>query len=579
LPQNQAFDDFPAIGPKVMLLNARKLRHEEAELILLAIEDVTAQRRADAEWQDIESRFTSLVKNVKGHSNFSLDPEGRVTSWNVAAEHVLGYPEAEVLDRLFAFIFTPEDRQQGLSEAELRTAREHGRAEDERWHLRKGGERFWALGVVTALRDAEGRPIGFFKILPDMTEWKRSEEALRESERQHRILFDSVDEGVCLFERLPLRPDRLRDYHYITMNPAMQAMFGVPDLSGQSIRDNFPDEVEDWYDDYDRVLETGRPILFECETVAQGKVLEMFVARVEDVSRISRGKIHLRNERVRVAAIIDAALEMSDSGLSRGNRRLAVSVPPEPLPVEGDRVRLVQVVSNLLNNAVKATDEGGQITVRAVPQGDGVEIQVQDDGRGIPRERLTDIFEMFSQIEPGRGGGLGIGLKLVRSLVALHGGSVFAASDGPGRGATFTVSLPLCRGPAPARSSDASATDPMPGRRVLVVDDSRDIADGLRLLLSTPKADVRVAYDGAEALRICEEWAPTHVLMDLGMSVMDGYEAARRLRANHPDLAFRLVAVSGGDQDEHRQRAREAGFDQHLTKPVRVADLKAILSG
>jgi CheY-like chemotaxis protein len=231
-----------------------------------------------------------------------------------------------------------------------------------------------------------------------------------------------------------------------------------------------------------------------------------------------------------------------------------------------------------LNNAAKFTDEGGHIALRVVRRGEWAEILVQDDGRGIAREQLAEVFEMFSQCDPGRGGGLGIGLTLVRSLVTMHGGTVRAESEGAGRGAAFIVSLPLCT-EAPARpvAQEVSETDPLPRCRVLVVDDNRDVAESLQLLLGVMNVEVRVAYHGAEALRICEDWTPTHVLMDLGMPEMDGYEAARRLRARHPEGAFRLVAISGWGQDEHRQRTREAGFDRHLVKPVGVAELKAVL--
>lgn len=289
LPQRTAFDDFevehdfPDIGRKVMLLNARRLRQAEAERILLAIEDVTERQRAEAERRATESRFTALVKNVKDHSIFTLDPQGRITSWNVAAEHILGFAEPEALGRHFAFIFTPEDRTQGVPESELRAARERGRAEDERWHLRKGGERFWALGIVSALHDAQGRLVGFSKILRDMTAWKRAEQVLRDSERRYRALFESVDEGVCLLERLPLRTDGRRDYRCVAMNPAMQALFGIPDLSGQALRDSAAGEGEDWYDEYDRVLASGRPTRFERES-RRGMVLDVYVACVEDAA-------------------------------------------------------------------------------------------------------------------------------------------------------------------------------------------------------------------------------------------------------------------------------------------------------
>ena len=308
--------------------------------------------------------------------------------------------------------------------------------------------------------------------------------------------------------------------------------------------------------------------------------LVRLVDDLPDVARISRGKAQLRKERLELAEIIYTALDLSARSRSQRDRHVSVNLPSQPLPVEGDRVRLLQIVSNLLNNALKFTDEGGRIDIRVTPRGERVEIQVQDDGRGIPRERVDNIFEMFIQVEPGLDGGLGIGLSLVRGLVELHGGTVSAESQGFGCGATFTVSLPLCRSaPAQPAADEATGLDVLQTQcRVLAVDDNRDITEGLRLLLSILGAEVRVAHDGAEAIRICDDWLPTHVLMDIGMPGMDGYEAARRLRAKHPDSAFRLIAVTGWGQEEDRQRAWEAGFDEHLVKPVGVRDLKAALS-
>jgi len=299
-----------------------------------------------------------------------------------------------------------------------------------------------------------------------------------------------------------------------------------------------------------------------------------------DVSRISRGKIELRKERLDLAEIIHAALEMSEGGLHAGDRQVSVNVPSEPLVVEGDRVRLVQVIANLLNNAAKFTDADGRIDVRVMHRGERVEIWVQDDGRGIAHERLDKIFEMFSQAEPGLGGGLGIGLSLVRRLVEMHGGTVGAASEGPGYGAIFTVSLPLWRSaPAHSTAEKAAVLGVLSTQcRVLVVDDNRDITKSLDLVLTMLGAEVRVAHDGAEAICIFDDWPPTHVLMDLGMPGMDGYEAARRLRAKPADHAFRLVAMTGWGQEEDRQQVREAGFDEHLVKPVGVEELKAVLS-
>ena len=664
--------DFPVIGRKVMLLNARRLQQEGTELILLAIEDVTERRRAERERQEMETRFTSLVKNIKDHSIFSLDPQGRVTSWNVAAEHILGYTEAEVLGRHFEFIFTPEDFQQGMPEAELRAAREQGRAEDERWHLRKDGERFWALGIVSALHDTEGRLIGFSKILRDMTAWKLTEQAMQANEqrlhmalemaftvafewdiprnevrRQHSRLRaapetpedqpssledfvaavhpDDRESFLANLHATLAHPERgyraeyrlcepdgrivwLTEHGYLERDEhgQPQRLIGLmQDVTERTVAEVALQESDRRKDAFLATLahELRNPLaplrtgldLIEalrgdaaaCEEPVrimdrQLGHLSHLVDDLLDVSRISRGKIELRKERVDLADVIGAAREMSDRGLARGDRQFTVCVPSEPLAVEGDRVRLEQIIANLLNNAAKCTDAGGRIDIRAIPRGEWVDIQVQDDGRGIPRERLDSIFEMFSQTESGQGGGLGIGLSLVRGLVEMHGGTVYADSEGPGCGATFTVSLPRCGSARAQPAADkATANDVLQMQgRVLVVDDNRDIAESLRLVLTMLGAEVRVAYDGAEALRICEDWEPkpTHVLMDIGMPGMDGFEAARRLRAKHPGSTCRLIAVTGWGQEEDRQRVREAGFDEHLVKPVGIAELKAVLS-
>jgi PAS domain S-box-containing protein len=674
LAADAAFDDFevehafPGIGHKVMLLNARKLRREDtgSELILLAIEDVTERRRAEAERREIETRFTSLVKNIRDHSIFTLDPEGRVTSWNVAAEHILGYTEAEVLGRHFSFIFTPQDREQGLPAAELRAAREQGRAEDERWHLRKGGQRFWALGIVSALRDADGHLTGFAKILRDMTAWKEAQQAQRESEERFRALTMATSDAVYRMgpdwsEMLWLRgrdfiPDTdapsdnwLDRYIPPDDQPHVRAVIDeavrskskfelehrvlrVDGSLGWALSRAVPlldedGQVVEWFgaasditarkQAEESLLEANRrkdaflatlghelrnplmPIRTSldliqalCEDAAacerplqimdrQLRHLVRLVDDLLDVSRISRGKIELRRERLDLSEIIDSAVEMSGNGIGRDDPRLTVSMAPGPLTVEGDRVRLVQVVSNLLNNAAKFTEEHGRITLRVMPRRDRVEIQVQDDGRGISRERLDEIFEPFAQAEPGRNGGLGIGLALVRSLLAMHGGTVAADSAGPGRGATFTISLPLCRDSAVQQpvAREERVPGAVPGCRVLVVDDNPDIAESLRLLLTAQNAKVRVAAGGAEALRICRSWRPALVLMDLSMPDMDGYEAARRLRASHPDRDFRLVAISGFGSEHDGRLARDAGFDRHLVKPVGIDELRALLAG
>jgi len=398
------------------------------------------------------------------------------------------------------------------------------------------------------IRDASGRIIGAGEFASDVTERVQGERALREAKQR----LEEADHRKDVF--LATLAHELRN----PLAPIRTGLDLIRVVRGDAAACEEPLRIMDRQLDH----------------------LVRLVDDLLDVSRISRGKIELRKEQLDVAEVIRAALDMSDSGLRQSDRRLTVNVPSHPIAVDGDRVRLVQVVANLLNNAVKFTGAGGRIDVRVTPKGERVEIQVQDDGLGVPRDRLNHIFEMFSQVELGRASGLGIGLSLARSLVEMHGGTVAADSAGPGCGATFTISLPLRRGaPVQPSAENTRQLNVLSSQlRVLVVDDNRDIAEGLHLLLTMLGAEVRVAHDGAEAIRAFDEWPPTHVLMDLGMPGMDGYEAARRLRAKHPGSTFRLIAVTGWGQEEDRQRTREAGFDEHLVKPVGVRELKTVLS-
>ena len=298
-----------------------------------------------------------------------------------------------------------------------------------------------------------------------------------------------------------------------------------------------------------------------------------------DVSRITRGKIALHKEPLDLRDVIQSALEMSESEITKGGQRLTVDLPPQPLPVAGDRVRLVQVVSNLLNNAVKFTEEGGRIWILAARHGEQAQIRVRDDGTGIPPQEVSRVFDMFAQVHQGRGGGLGIGLTLVRSLIEMHGGSVSVHSDGPGRGAEFALTLPLVR---QAQSAESAAVEAERGsldrRRVLVVDDNQDIADGLGQLLQTLGMETRVVYRGAAALDALASFRPQVILLDIGMPGMDGYEVARQVRARCPVARPKLVAVTGWGSERDRQRIGEAGFDHHLVKPVGADRLLRILS-
>ncbi len=300
-----------------------------------------------------------------------------------------------------------------------------------------------------------------------------------------------------------------------------------------------------------------------------------------EVARITRGQVELRREHLRLDAAIHSAIETSEPLIRAGNHRLIVSLPDEPLMLDADPVRLAQIFGNLLNNAAKYSDKGGQIEIAARRDGDQALVTIRDSGDGIAPEQFAKLFQIFTRGERSarrNQSGLGIGLALVRRLTEMHGGRVEASSEGIGKGSCFSVRLPLNvrQVAAPkARGRDHSSIDSL---SVLVVDDNQDAAESLAMLLRTAGAEVQVAHDGPAALAEFERSEPDVVLLDIGMPDMDGCEVARRLREISPAGRVSLVALTGWGQDEDRRRVREAGFDHHLVKPVDLASLQSLLT-
>ncbi|HEY0707885.1 MAG TPA: GAF domain-containing protein [Polyangia bacterium] len=314
----------------------------------------------------------------------------------------------------------------------------------------------------------------------------------------------------------------------------------------------------------------------------QVKHLERLVDDLLDVSRITRGKVELKREPVELAALVAEAIDVVSPSLEQKSHRLDVTVP-QGVTLFGDHIRLCQVLSNLLTNAAKYTDPGGQISIRAVVENDQVTISVRDNGIGIDGRLLPHIFDVFTQapqtIERSQGG-LGLGLTIVKQIAELHGGSVEAHSDGLGLGSEFSVHLPL----APADEVEPNATtrqvvEPDPavetgGRRIVVVDDNEDAANVIADALSMLGHEVRVAHDGPSALEVVKEFHPEVVCLDIGLPVMDGYEVARRLRIEYA-TSLRIVAITGYGQDQDRAKSLAAGIDVHLVKPVDLDTLMA----
>jgi PAS domain S-box-containing protein len=300
-----------------------------------------------------------------------------------------------------------------------------------------------------------------------------------------------------------------------------------------------------------------------------------------DISRITRGTLELRTEMADLAEVVDAAIETSRPIIDSKHHSLQLDLPAEPTHFAGDPLRLAQVISNLLTNAAKYTDEHGTILIRASADEQNVEISVTDSGVGLTPEALSAVFTMFSQVRSTQDrseGGLGIGLALSKGLVALHGGTIEARSAGPGRGSVFVVRIP--RRTVAGQLHAMTATTPPPKthkRRVLIADDNRDAADSLSMLLQMAGHEVTVVYDGQQALETIETSRPEVALLDIGMPALDGYEVARRVRLDTRLQNMLLIAVTGWGQESDKARARSAGFDLHFTKPVEPATLMELL--
>jgi signal transduction histidine kinase/CheY-like chemotaxis protein len=310
--------------------------------------------------------------------------------------------------------------------------------------------------------------------------------------------------------------------------------------------------------------------------------LRQMVRLVDDlleVSRITRGKIALHRENIDLAAVLRGAVETSRPLIDAAHHKLDIELPPDGVRVHGDALRLGQVFANLLNNAAKYTEDSGHIALRARVRGEEVEVTVEDNGIGIEPAMLGSVFDIFTQVRDANAraqGGLGIGLTLVRSLVGLHSGRVSAESAGKSKGSRFTVYLPIA--PASEASAGAATTDGPEHHtysgRVIVVDDNHDAADTLAMVLRQHGADVQTTYSAADALDMLPPGAKVAVIEDLGMPDLDGFELARRIRANETNRHVRLIALSGWGQQEDRARAVAAGFDAHFTKP---ADIEALV--
>jgi len=300
-----------------------------------------------------------------------------------------------------------------------------------------------------------------------------------------------------------------------------------------------------------------------------------------DVSRISRGVLELERQPVDLTSVLSETVEAQRPFIEKADRVLSVVLPSQPIYLSGDSVRLIQIFDNLLDNARKYTRPGGHIGLTVALEGTEVLVNVMDDGIGIPKSELQSVFDLFTQLDrklENSRGGLGIGLALVKRLVEMHGGSVVAISDGKDQGAQFGVRLPVLVGPANLPATTNRAAVALPQRRIMVVDDNRDNADSLYLVLKLLGQEAYAVHDGLEAIKVAERLRPEMILLDIGMPGLNGLDVCKRIRQKPWGKNIKLVAVTGWGQEVDRRRTSEAGFDVHLVKPVAHEDIIRLLS-
>jgi PAS domain S-box-containing protein len=505
--------------------------------------DLTERRNTEERLRESEEGFRLLLEGVEDYAIFMLDPEGRVTSWNAGAQRITGYNSADIIGHSFERFFVPEDVAAGQPAKELREAMLNHRAEDRGWRVRRDGSRFWAEAVVTSLRDEMGRMRGFAKVVRDLSDRKR---------------IESLEEqGRHLTEFLAMLAHELRN----PLAPISNAVAIIAASEQGNTRVRWAREVIE----------------------RQAAHLTRLVDDLLDVSRITRGKLRLQSAPLDLADVVRRAIESSRAALEKRGHHVHAEIPGEPLMVHGDVTRLTQVVLNLLNNAAKYTPEGGEVWVGVKAVDGEAQLRVRDTGVGIPSHMLEGIFDLFAQGErtlDRSEGGLGIGLTLARRIVALHGGTIKAASAGPGAGSEFTVLLPRLDMRA-VESDPRAAIRRLPEvatrRRVLVVDDNTDAAGSIAMLLRMHGQEVEVVERGLEAIERLKAQRPDVVLLDIGLPDISGYEVAREARKVPGGAGIRIYALTGYGQQEDRRRTIEAGFDGHLVKPIAPADLVALV--
>ncbi|HEX6963469.1 MAG TPA: PAS domain S-box protein, partial [Lacipirellula sp.] len=531
------------------------------EGVVLTLIDVSTLKRTEAQLEQMSAIVASSDDAIVG-----MDLESQITTWNKGAEQLYGYAAEEAVGRQGSML-QPEG--EGISYANLMQDMLGARSEELRDHhietvaRRRDGSTFDVLVSFSPIHDSGGELCGVSMIARDISSRKAAE---RELTRRAEELANA-NLQLCEAEAFARDSVEKRD-HFLAMlshelrNPLAAVLNAANLLQWDNI-------------DKDS-MEAARGAI-----ARQSQHMARLLDDLLDVSRITRGRIEIRRSYIDLAQTTRDALEAVKPTLDASGLQLEAHLPDEPLTVCGDPARLQQVQVNLLNNAIKYTPEGGKLWLSVAAEGDQAVVRLRDTGLGIPAEMRDRIFDLFVQVDstPGKqDGGMGVGLTLVRTLMHLHDGGVEVHSAGEGQGSEFIVRLPLHQGSVPAGPASNERAD-LVGLRVVLVEDHADIRMVTGRLLKAVGCEVHHAEDGTQGITAIAEKRPDVALIDIGLPDMNGYEVARRVRGMPEAQGVRLLAVTGFGQPEDRQKALEAGFDDHLVKPLQYETLVSMIRG
>jgi len=532
------------------------------------INEITERKSVSEALRASEERFRLLLENVLDYAIIILDPQGYIVRWSAGAERIFGYQEAEILGKPNSILFIPEDLALSQEVQELQTAIIEGRAEDERWHLRKDGSRFWGSGIATPLRDEMGQLKGFSKILRDFTEQKRVED-----ERAQLLIREQEARATAE------AANRMKDEFLATLSHELRsplnAMLGWLRLLNTRKFDEATTA---------RAMET-----IERNAKTQAQLVEDLL----DVSRIIQGKLTLQSTPVQLASLVETVLDNIRPVADAKAIQLQSSIDRTVGSVSGDSDRLQQVLWNLLTNAIKFTSQEGRVAISLKRAKGYAEITVTDTGKGISADFLPYVFDRFRQADSSitrSYTGLGLGLAIVRHLVELHGGSVSVDSPGEGKGATFKVKLPLIDTYLQNAQKELGETDQdgvsvnnsllLDGLQILVVDDEADTRLFLRTVLEECGASVTTASSAAEAIEVIKHLSPDVLVSDIGMPEEDGYTFIRKVRKLEMEKGRHIpaAALTAYARSDDKMRSLAAGFQMHMAKPVEPAELALVVA-